>query len=135
MSKLDSECFISLSTIKINNYVLSYTIKLSFKQVLHLASSSCLLLGFKLYFNYSYITCFCLFPIYSSSAFKVCSSIATLALSDSVVYPTVCSTRTPPTTFQHLLSYPFRGEMLVNTRAFYLLSYSSSMYLLNISEY
>ena len=100
----------------------------------HWTNSACLLLGLRLYFISSSTTCFCLLPISSSRAFKVCSNMLTVCLSDSMVSSRVCSTRTPPITFQHFLS-PLSGSTLVKTRAFYLLSSSSSRYLLKISPY
>lgn len=97
-------------------------------------NSACLAFGFRLYLSSSSTTCFCLFPIYSSKAFKVCYSMATVCFKDSIVYGRVCSTRTPPITFQHFLS-PCNGSMLVSTSAFSLLSSSSSRYLLKIYPY
>lgn len=95
---------------------------------------SSFLLGLMPYFNSRSRTSFCLLAISSSRALRVDSSMETVSLKDCLVSSMLCSTKTPPRTFQHL-RYPLSGSRLVRTRVFSRRSYSSSMYLLNISAY
>ena len=97
---------------------------LCFFSVFSIISCGPFLLGFRLYFNSIYSTCFSLFPISTSKAFKACSSMTTFCLRELTVSSSLYSTRIPPTTF-HVLRSPYRGRMLLRTRLFSLLSSSS----------
>ena len=108
-----------------------YITRLSF---FHILISSCFLPGFRPCFNSNSVTSFWRLAISSSRALRVDSSILMVSFKDCLVSATLCSTSTPPTTFQHL-RYPFKGYKLASTRLFSLRYSSSSMYRLKISAY
>lgn len=109
-TKANIQSILSFELIKRFKTANKYKHKMTYnnQSINQCASSACLVLGLRLYLSSSSTTCFCRLLISPSRALSVCSSMATVCFNDSMVSGKVCSTRTPPTTFQHFLS-PFKG--------------------------